>query len=204
MSYGDDPRLVNWNDGMPTAIRADDPSGSFIFGTGNGFTFTAPADTAQRTLIVHVGGWQSGGRLTAHLSDNSAVDYTNTSATVNDQYDRDYTLTYRAGGPGQTLRVTWTMASGATSDGNVTISAAAFSVASTGSVVATAGTPQSTVVNTAFGTALQATVRDAGNNPVAGVTVTFTAPGAGRAPGLAARRRQPPRPTAAAWRRRPR
>ena len=46
-------------------------------------------------------------------------------------------------------------------------------------VTATAGTPQSTVINTAFGTALQATVRDAGNNPVAGVTVTFTAPANG-------------------------
>ena len=46
-------------------------------------------------------------------------------------------------------------------------------------MTATAGTPQSTVVNTAFGTALQATVRDAGSNPVAGVTVTFTAPASG-------------------------
>ena len=47
------------------------------------------------------------------------------------------------------------------------------------SVTATAGTPQSTAINTAFGTALQATVRDAGSNPVSGVTVTFTAPGSG-------------------------
>jgi hypothetical protein len=46
-------------------------------------------------------------------------------------------------------------------------------------VAATVGTPQSATVNTAFGTAFQATVIDAGNNPVGGVTVTFTPPSAG-------------------------
>jgi adhesin/invasin len=44
---------------------------------------------------------------------------------------------------------------------------------------ATAGTPQSANVNTAFGANLQVTVRDAANNPVAGVAVTFTAPASG-------------------------
>lgn len=43
-----------------------------------------------------------------------------------------------------------------------------------GSIKATAGTPQATTVNTAFGTALAATVKDANNNPVPNVTVTFT------------------------------
>ena len=47
------------------------------------------------------------------------------------------------------------------------------------SITATAGTPQSTAINTAFATNLQATVRDASLNPVAGVTVTFTPPGGG-------------------------
>ena len=40
------------------------------------------------------------------------------------------------------------------------------------------GTPQSTTVSMAFGTALQATVTN-GGNPVSGATVTFTAPGSG-------------------------
>ena len=35
------------------------------------------------------------------------------------------------------------------------------------------------MINTVAGTALQATVRDAGSNPLAGVTVTFTAPASG-------------------------
>src|SRR5215469_3080629 len=47
------------------------------------------------------------------------------------------------------------------------------------SITATAGTPQSATVNTAFGTQLQATVKDSSNNPVSGVTVTFTVPGSG-------------------------
>lgn len=40
-------------------------------------------------------------------------------------------------------------------------------------------TPQSAAINTAFANALAVTVKDAGNNPLAGVSVTFTAPGAG-------------------------
>jgi hypothetical protein len=47
------------------------------------------------------------------------------------------------------------------------------------SITATAGTPQSVAINTAFATQLQATVKDSGNNPVTGVTVTFTAPASG-------------------------
>jgi hypothetical protein len=47
------------------------------------------------------------------------------------------------------------------------------------SITSTAGTPQNAAVSTAFTTALQATVKDAGGNPVSGVTVTFTAPATG-------------------------
>ncbi len=47
------------------------------------------------------------------------------------------------------------------------------------SITATAGTPQSATVNTAFATQLQATVKDAFNNPVNGATVTFAAPSTG-------------------------
>src|SRR2546425_253622 len=45
-------------------------------------------------------------------------------------------------------------------------------------ISATAGTPQSTPINTAFGTQLQATVSESGN-PISGLMVTFTAPGSG-------------------------
>jgi hypothetical protein len=47
------------------------------------------------------------------------------------------------------------------------------------SITATAGTPQTATVNTAFATQLAATVKDTYGNPVAGATVTFTAPASG-------------------------
>ena len=47
------------------------------------------------------------------------------------------------------------------------------------SIAATAGTPQSAIIGATFGTPLQATVKDASNNPEVGVTVTFTAPSSG-------------------------
>jgi len=47
------------------------------------------------------------------------------------------------------------------------------------SIAATAGTPQTATVNTAFATQLAATVKDAYGNPVGGATVTFTAPASG-------------------------
>src|SRR2546421_646987 len=47
-------------------------------------------------------------------------------------------------------------------------------------MTANAGTtPQSAAISTALANALAVTVKDAGSNPVSGVNVTFTAPGAG-------------------------
>ena len=94
-AYINDPRRLSWTDGTPTASNAADINGLYIGGIGQGFSITAPADTTSRTLVVHVGGYQSGGTLTADLSDGSAANFTNTTATAGGQYDRNYTLTYR-------------------------------------------------------------------------------------------------------------
>ncbi len=79
----------------------------------------------------------------------------------------------------------------ATAGGPYTVTAAAsglttanFSLTNTAgapvSMTAGAGTtPQSATISTAFASALAVTVKDAGSNPVAGVNVTFTAPGSG-------------------------
>ena len=172
-TYTNDPRTLSWTDGTPTGTGSNE-DGIYISSLKNGFSFTVPAGTTSQTLSVYVGGWDSGGTLTAHLSDASAADYVNTTASVSGQYDGNYTLTYYAASPGQTLTISWVMTSGT---GNVTLNGAALSPGP--GITATAGTPQSTAVSTAFATALQATVRDAGNNPVSGVTVTFTAPATG-------------------------
>ncbi len=47
------------------------------------------------------------------------------------------------------------------------------------SIVSSLGTPQNAMVNTTFTTPLGVTVNDAGNNPIGGITVTFSAPGSG-------------------------
>ena len=79
-----------------------------------------PADTAPRTLTVHVGGWASSGTLAAHLSDGSAADHSNTTVLSPGRYDCNYTLTYKAADAGQSLPVTWMQAS---SGDNVTLTA---------------------------------------------------------------------------------
>ena len=122
-SYGNDPRLMSWSDGTPTAITTNDPEGIYISGAGNGFSLTVPASVTPQTVVVYVGGWDSGGTLTASLSDGSAPSYANTTATASGQYDQNYTLTYAAASAGQTLTITWKMASGS---GNVTLNAAAL------------------------------------------------------------------------------
>ncbi|HYM13854.1 MAG TPA: hypothetical protein VEU62_24160 [Bryobacterales bacterium] len=121
--YNNDPRPVSWTDGNPKPKTTGNTDGVYIAGVGNGFSFTAPADTTMRTLTVHVGGWNSSGTLTAHLSDGSSPDSADTTIPLVGQYDRNYTLTYRAATAGQTLKVTWKLASGT---GNVTLNAAAL------------------------------------------------------------------------------
>jgi hypothetical protein len=79
---------------------------------------------------------------------------------------------------------------GPTGDYTLTVSATnscaapttTFSLAVIGppdTMVATAGTPQSTIVNTPFATQLQVTVRDSASHLLNNITVTFTAPGSG-------------------------
>ncbi len=179
MVYSNDPRALSWTDGTPTA-DGNNNNGIYISSVQNGFSVTAPADTGTRVLTLYVGGWLSGATLTARLSDNSAANYVDVTTPAAGQYDRNYTLTYSAASAGQTLTVSWVMTSGA---GNVTMNGAALSGGSpsTGNptINATAGTPQSAAIGTVLAAALQATVRDVNNNPLSGVTVTFTAPASG-------------------------
>lgn len=125
-NYTNDPRPLSWTDGTVLATYSSTYTGVYIAGIGNGFSFTVPASTVQRTLTVFVGGWYSSGKLVAHLSDGSAADFTNTTANTSGQYDRQYTLVYSAASANQTLKVTWTMAGGS---GNVTLNAATLSAA---------------------------------------------------------------------------
>src|SRR5262249_24550970 len=87
-------RAMTWTDGTPT-VSGSDQSGVFVAGSGNGFRFSAPADTTTRTLYLYLSGTNSVGQLVAHLSDGSAPDYVNALSGAGN-YDVVYTLTYKA------------------------------------------------------------------------------------------------------------
>ncbi|MDP9052912.1 MAG: hypothetical protein M3N93_01205, partial [Acidobacteriota bacterium] len=152
-SYNSDPRQMSWSDGTPIAVSAQNSGGVQLSGAGQSFTISAPADMSTRTIVIHAGGWNSGGAFRAHISDGSVADFTDTTAVVSGQYDRNYTLTYRAASAGQSLTVSWSMASGA---GNISISAVALfanGASVTGSLTGIAVNSTSGVNLTAAGSA---------------------------------------------------
>ena len=147
--FTDSIQEMSWTDGTPTTSASSSPNGIWIGGVGDGFSFTAPADTNQRVLTVYVGGYQSDGTLTASLSDGSASTYTDSSmsgsgtGTDGSHFYGVYTLTYKAASAGQTITVKWTENANQGS-GNVTLQAATLTggspIASTPTFSPAAGT----------------------------------------------------------------
>jgi pullulanase len=129
--FTDSIQEMSWTNGSPTASATNSQNGIWIAGINNGFSFTAPASTTAQTLTVYVGGWESGGTLTAALSDGSASTYTNNSmsgsATGSDgeHYYATFTFTYNAASSGQTLKISWVENANQDSggSGNVTLQA---------------------------------------------------------------------------------
>ncbi|MEJ0101600.1 MAG: Ig-like domain-containing protein [Bacteroidota bacterium] len=137
--YNDAPRSCTWSDGTPTASGTSNVSGVFVGGIGQGLQITAPADQTQRTLKMYVGGWSSGGTLTATLSDGSSPDYVNTSfSSATGQYVAVYTLTYKAASAGKLLTVKWVQSSGT---GNVTLQAATLTINAARTMISNAVIP---------------------------------------------------------------
>jgi uncharacterized protein YpmB len=146
---------LSWSDGLPTASSVNDQNGIYVSGLNNGYSFTVPAGTTPQTVYVHVGLYQtSAGKLTATLSDGSAPAYVDTSLgdTVDTSHGKEayYSITYKAGSPGQSLTVTWT---NTTNSGNVTIQGVALGTAALGSIVGALTIPAGSNINlTAQGT----------------------------------------------------
>src|SRR5258706_143026 len=134
---------------------------------GSSFSFTVTAlDVGNATATGYAG--------TVHFtSTDGAASLPINSTLVNGVGTFSATLN-TAGN--QTITATDTVTASITgTSGPIAVSAGAPST-----MTANAGTtPQSATINTAFAVAPAVTVRDAGNNPVPGVSVTFTAPGAG-------------------------
>ncbi|MCU1280024.1 MAG: hypothetical protein JWM53_3570 [bacterium] len=111
----------SWTGGAPTA-SATTASGVYIDSSGGSFTLTVPADTTTRNVSLYLSQFESTGTLVAHLSDDSAPDYTVSTPVTATTYHR-YTLTFRAAQAAQTLRVTWTLTAGT---GSVDLIAATY------------------------------------------------------------------------------
>jgi hypothetical protein len=125
--YANNSVGYTWTDGVPNATATNSTTGVFVSGLNNGFRITVPADTTARILKVYVGAWRVRGNLVAHLSDGSALDFTD-SSLVNTSGVTTlgvYTLTYRAASAGQTLTISFTQ--NTTAIGNVTLQAATVS-----------------------------------------------------------------------------
>ena len=136
-------------------------------GVGDGFVFTVPASTTSSTLTVYVGGWESGGTLTASLSDDSAAAYSNSSlSNSSSNYYGVYTLNFKAASAGQTLTVTWVQASGS---GNVTLQAAAL----VANGLPTAATPTFSPAAGTYTTSQSVTLSDS----TSGSTIYYTTNG---------------------------
>jgi hypothetical protein len=155
-SFNNSTFSLSWSDGLPTASSVNDQNGIYASGINNGYSFTVPASTTPQTVYVQVGLYQtSAGKLTATLSDGSAPAYVDTSLgdTVDTSHGKEayYSITYKAGSPGQSLTVTW---SNTTSSGNVTIQGIALGTTSAlGSIVGALTIPAGSNVNlTAQGT----------------------------------------------------
>src|SRR6202521_1580841 len=133
----------------PLVVTVTDAGNNLVSGVV--VTFTAPGSGASGTF--------AGGVNTATTNASGAA----TSAT--------FTANTTAGGPYNVVA----SATGATS-ANFSLSNL---VGPAAKVTVTSGSGQSATINTAFAAPLVATVTDAGNNPVSGVVVTFTAPGSG-------------------------
>jgi hypothetical protein len=100
-------RSVSWTGGASLDAAANDHSYVTAAGKiGAGYSFTAPADTTQRTLYLYLGGRASASTLTARLSDGSAPAYTVT-LSGSSLYSNMVAITYNAASAGQKLIISY-------------------------------------------------------------------------------------------------
>ncbi|MEM7220860.1 MAG: GDSL-type esterase/lipase family protein [Pseudomonadota bacterium] len=96
--------IYSWNDGAPIVSDTSSRTGWRIQGEGNGFELTVAAGTSEQRLLLYLGINKSVGRVTAWLSDGSAMPL---DFTFTDNKKRTYVaeLNFTAGSDGETLTV---------------------------------------------------------------------------------------------------
>jgi hypothetical protein len=112
------PFNFSWTDGSPDAAISGGYAGLTTPKVGQGLSFTVPAGTRSRTLTIWTSAHYADGTLTAHLSDGSAPDYTQTiqafqgdALSSGENLPAIFTLHYAAASRNQQLTVTWTESS---------------------------------------------------------------------------------------------
>jgi hypothetical protein len=164
-----------WSDGTPTA-SATTIYGLYLTGAGHAFQLVLPADNSTaHTLKLYLALTKVQAELSATLSDGSAAPYSNIVDNATGSTFRTYTLTYRAGSPGQTLTVAWTMLADHGS-GYVQLYAAALALAPAATPTSTGtATSTSTLTATRTSTATSTATATPTNTVTATATTTATA-----------------------------
>ncbi|MGO8847356.1 MAG: hypothetical protein ACLQFI_18875 [Methylocella sp.] len=98
-----------WTDGTPDGAETN--TTTFIYcapgANGRGYSFTVPADTTTRTLLVWIAAYDDTMLFTATLSDSSAGPYSDSSVVsgTTSPVIGLYAVTYNAASSGQTLTI---------------------------------------------------------------------------------------------------
>jgi hypothetical protein len=101
------PQRFSWQGGSPVDHSDGTPTGIRTCGKGNGFTLSAPATTAERTLRLYVGVLAGRGRLDAKFSTGGSTSSTRLEQRGSSLDTKVFILTYRAPRDG-TLKLNWT------------------------------------------------------------------------------------------------
>jgi hypothetical protein len=121
------PTLFSWSDGTPDGTNGGTGTAVSVSGIGQGFALSVPADLTPRTLHLYAGVFRAGAAFNATLSDGSAPAYSmSTLHNFSGGTVEEYTLTYHAASPGQTLHLTFTMTANY-SFGNLSLEATTIS-----------------------------------------------------------------------------
>lgn len=171
----DNSKKYTWSDGIPAVSATNTPTALFLYGVGNGFQITVPADTVQRTLKLYVSAFATGGRLEATISDGSASPYIDTSMISQATVDGVYTINYKAASSGQLLTVNWTIDSMSVLHGNITLQAATLAVTQPANQPPTVNAGADQTITLPASAALSGSATDDGlPNPPAALTTAWS------------------------------
>jgi len=122
--HGLSPQVFRWQGGSPVDRSDGTPTGIRTCGKNNGFTLSAPAGTANRTLRLYLGVVAGRGRLDATLSTGGGTSSIKLEQRGNSLLTAVFVVTYRAPKAGR-INLNWVTEAAFSSDcGGVALEAA--------------------------------------------------------------------------------